>query len=135
MEKCKYDVDAYELPVLSESDLYDIKCGVYFLFSYGYGELLYVGKSKRLRSRIHQHLSKFNDIQTYTRGLKRFCIGYKAIAVPEEDLDDTERFFIAKYNPPMNYFGTKKPCCGSYNDWLYQRIYEYDAWERASAHK
>lgn len=135
MDKCKYDVDAYELPVLDDEDLFDIRSGIYFLFSAKYGELLYVGQSKRVRRRVHQHLSKFEDVRKYTRGLERFYIGYKAIPVPEEDLDDTEKFFIKKYSPPMNSAGTNKPCGYSYNDWIYQRFLEYDAWERASAHK
>ena len=52
---CKYDVDVYELPFLTYSDIFSMKSGVYFLFAEKYGELLYIGQSKRLRHRISQH--------------------------------------------------------------------------------
>ena len=100
---CKYDVDVYELPFLTYSDIFSMKSGVYFLFAEKYGELLYIGQSKRLRHRISQHEKAFDDLWSYTYFLDRFVMGYKVIEVPVNELDNVERFFIDKYHPPMNY--------------------------------
>lgn len=129
MDKNKYNVDVYKLPVLAYSDLYDIKSGVYFLFSTECGELFYIGKSKNLRKRIDQHISRFGDLRFYTKGSSRYNLGYKAISVPESDLLSTESFFIEKYRPPMNNYGSK--CRSSYESWIYQRMVEYDAWQKS----
>ena len=79
---CKYDVDVYELPFLTYSDIFPMKSGIYFLFAEKYGELLYVGQSKKLRHRVSEHEKVFEDLYQYTYYLDRYIMGYKAIEVP-----------------------------------------------------
>ena len=130
---CKYDVDVYELPFLTYSDIFPMKSGIYFLFAEKYGELLYVGQSKRLRHRISQHEKAFDDLWSYTYFLDRFVMGYKAIEVPVDDLDDAERFFIEKYRPPMNHDKNGSQNRKSYQMWMLERMDEYDKAQKLKA--
>ena len=127
---CKYDVDVYELPFLTYSDIFSMKSGVYFLFAEKYGELLYIGQSKRLRHRISQHEKAFDDLWSYTYFLDRFVMGYKVIEVPVNELDNVERFFIDKYHPPMNYDKNGSQNRKSYQMWMWERMEEYDKAKR-----
>lgn len=127
---CKYDVDVYELPFLTYSDIFSMRSGVYFLFAEKYGELLYIGQSKRLRHRINQHEKAFDDLWSYTYFLDRFVMGYKVIEVPVNELDNVERFFIDKYHPPMNYDKNGSPNRKSYQMWMWERMEEYDKAKR-----
>ena len=123
---CKYDVDVYELPFLTYSDIFPMKSGIYFLFAEKYGELLYVGQSKKLRHRVSEHEKVFEDLYQYTYYLDRYIMGYKAIEVPECDLNAAEQFFIEKCRPPMNYDKNGNTNRKSYRRWVWERINEFD---------
>lgn len=129
-------IDVYDIPFMTYEDIFDIKSGVYFLFSIRYGELLYIGQSKKIRSRISNHISTFKDLYSYTRHLDRFILGYKVLPVEPENLDEVEHFFIEKYNPPMNSEHSTKPLADreSYKMWVWKRIEEYDKAEKCREH-
>ena len=127
---CKYDVDVYELPFLTYSDIFPMESGIYFLFAEKYGELLYVGQSKKLRHRIAAHEKVFEDLYLYTHRLDRYIMGYKAIEVSVKELDKTEAFFINKYHPPMNSDNNNVANRVSYRMWVRDRIVEFDKMQK-----
>lgn len=61
-----------------------------------YGEIIYIGKSKRLKSRINNH--KHLDINCYK---ELDCITYAAFD-SEHEMDFAERYYIQKINPKYN---------------------------------
>lgn len=128
---CKYDTDVYELPFLTYEDIFPMKSGIYFLFAEKYGELLYVGQSRKLRHRVSEHEKVFEDLYQYTYFLDRFIMVYKAIEVPVEDLNATEAFFIGKYHPPMNSDKNDRENKTSYRQWIWDRINEFDKMQKA----
>lgn len=81
------------LPLLAEEKFKQIgfnKCGIYFLYNDN-DELIYIGKSQNLRTRILQSA----DI----RGATKFCYAYTDSLA---DMHLYEVYYISKYKPILN---------------------------------
>lgn len=68
-------------------------CGVYFLFDKG--ELVYIGKSVNIFSRVADHCKKGT-------GYRKQFNEFSWMEVPEEALYEVESMLILKYRPRLN---------------------------------
>jgi excinuclease UvrABC nuclease subunit len=92
----KYVFDSVEIPETS---------GVYFLYGER-DELLYIGKSKNLKSRLNTHFRSKAGNKLRNLGVepKKFSMIFEE----NEKLDNLEKDMIAKYLPPYNKALTKQ---------------------------
>ena len=84
----------------TDSEIAAMGSVVYFL--YAGDELLYIGQSTNFRRRVRLHRQRFFKEAELVGNPKMEHIVFKAFAVPEERLDEVEKFYIQKYLPPYN---------------------------------
>jgi excinuclease UvrABC nuclease subunit len=79
--------------------------GIYFLYG-AKDELLYIGKSVNLKSRLNAHFKKLgsSNLKHLNITLNKFSIMF----ADEERLDYLEKQMIAKYSPSLNKSLTKQ---------------------------
>lgn len=82
------------------------KPGIYFL--YESEDLLYVGKSKNIKTRIKAHISTNKNITNKVEPSHIDYVFHRVTQIefyeyPEEDLPWIELFFICKLRPILNY--------------------------------
>ena len=71
--------------------------GIYFLYDRN-KELLYIGQSKNLRTRLHSHFNGTSHLKDKKNAIHSFSVLYAKI----EELTELEKNFILKYQPKIN---------------------------------
>ena len=84
----------------TDSEIAAMGSVVYFL--YADDELLYIGQSTNFKRRVRLHRQRFFEEAELVGNPAMERIWFKGFPVPEEQLDEVEKFYIQKYLPPYN---------------------------------
>lgn len=95
-----YNFSPYAENELTAVDVCRISSAVYFVFAGE--ELLYIGQTTNLKRRVREHKARFEEEAVLIDEPLMEDVYFKALPVPEDLLDEVEKYYIEKYLPPYN---------------------------------